>query len=148
MNDYRELCRSDYANIIYTMVENSRGVEDVTATNVYQQSKLVNKPLMQLIVRDVMLPGSQIEGFENLVDLQQLAQKKRPCLILMEHWSNFDIPCLFELLEGRGKPGKRVADSIVAVAGIKLNETSKLVLAFTEIFTRVVLFPPRYVENI
>ena len=148
MDDSRELCRSNYANIIQRMIENATGIGHVTDDNVYQQRNQVNKPLMQLIVRDVMLPESQIVGFENLVELQHLAQKKRPCLILMEHWSNFDIPCFFELLEGKGEPGKRVADSIVAVAGIKLNETSKLVLAFTEIFTRVVLFPPRYVENI
>jgi glycerol-3-phosphate O-acyltransferase len=49
------------------------------------------------------------------------------------------------LLEGLGEEGKKVAQSIVSVAGVKLNEESKLVLAFTEIFTRVVLFPARSV---
>ena len=39
-------------------------------------------------------------------------------------------------------------DSIVSVAGVKLNEESKLVLAFTEVFTRVVLYPSRGLETI
>jgi len=41
-----------------------------------------------------------------------------------------------------------VADSIVSVAGVKLNEESKLVLAFTEVFTRVVLYPTRGIDAI
>jgi glycerol-3-phosphate O-acyltransferase len=61
----------------------------------------------------------------------------------MEHYSNFDIPCFYELLERGTEEMQRVAESIVSVAGVKLNETSKLVLAFTEIFTRVVLYPAR-----
>ena len=59
----------------------------------------------------------------------------------MEHYSNFDLPCFTQLLERCGAPYQEVADSVVAVAGVKLNEESKLVLAFTEVFTRVVLYP-------
>ena len=130
------------------MITNSTGAPLVTEDNVYQPGKPANKPLVSQIVRDLMLPGSRIVGKENLLELQQLARKKKPCLILMEHYSNFDLPCFCELLERSGDAYKEVADALVAVAGVKLNEESKLVLAFTEVFTRVVLYPSRGIETI
>jgi glycerol-3-phosphate O-acyltransferase len=142
-----ELDRSRYAEIIERMIANSTGAPLVTDKNVFQEGNPMNKPLLQKIVHDLMMPGSQILGLENLSELAGLARRKKACLILMEHYSNFDIPCLFELLE-RSDEGKRIADAIVSVAGVKLNEESKLVLAFTEIFTRVVLFPSRSVGTI
>ncbi|HYW85053.1 MAG TPA: 1-acyl-sn-glycerol-3-phosphate acyltransferase, partial [Spirochaetia bacterium] len=97
---------------------------------------------------DLLLPGSRIIGRENLLALQELARRKKPCLILMEHYSNFDIPCIYELLDRSGDEYRDVANSIVSVAGVKLNEESKLVLAFTEVFTRVVLYPGRGIDAI
>jgi glycerol-3-phosphate O-acyltransferase len=140
------LGHSKFAQIIQKMKDNCTGADVVTDKNVFQEGNPTNKPLLKQIVRDLIMPGSQILGFEHLVELLRTAQKKKPCLILMEHYSNFDIPCLYELLEERGADGREVADSIVSVAGVKLNEESKLVRAFTEIFTRVVLFPARSVQ--
>jgi glycerol-3-phosphate O-acyltransferase len=142
------LNRSRYAGIINQMIENSTGAPLVTEDNVYQEARPANKPLVHEIVKDLILPGSRIVGRENLLELRRLAKKKKPCLILMEHYSNFDLPCFFELLERCGEDFRDVADAIVAVAGVKLNEESKLVLAFTEVFTRVVLYPSRGIESI
>jgi glycerol-3-phosphate O-acyltransferase len=142
------LNKSKYAGIIEKMIANSTGAPVVTEKNVYQVSKPANKPLVREIVQDLLLPGSRIIGRENLLELHRLAQRKKPCLILMEHYSNFDIPCIYELLERCGDEYRDVADSIVSVAGVKLNEESKLVLAFTEVFTRVVLYPGRGIDAI
>ena len=142
------LNRSKFAGIIERMIANSTGAPVVTEDNVYQEGKAANKPLMRQIVKDVMLPGSRIIGRENLLELHRLAQRKKHCLILMEHYGNFDIPCLYELLESYGEDYCKVADAIVSVAGVKLNEESKLVLAFTEVFTRVVLYPSRGIKAI
>ncbi len=134
---------SKYADIIRRMIDNSTGSSMVTAKNVYQEGNPANKPLIREIMKDVLLPGSRIIGRQHLDRLFGLAQRRKACLVLMEHYSNFDIPCFYELLEREGPEYRRIADSIVSVAGIKLNETSKLVLAFTEVFTRVVLYPAR-----
>jgi glycerol-3-phosphate O-acyltransferase len=142
------LNKSKYAGIIDQMIANSTGAPLITETNVYQESKPANKPLVRQIVQDLLLPGSRIIGRENLLELHRLALRKKPCLILMEHFSNFDIPCIYELLERCGDEYRDVADSIVSLAGVKLNEESKLVLAFTEVFTRVVLYPTRGIEAI
>ena len=61
-------------------------------------------------MEDLLLPGSRIIGKENLLALHQLAQRKKHCLILMEHYSNFDIPCFYELLERSGDAYREVAD--------------------------------------
>ncbi|MGO9411518.1 MAG: 1-acyl-sn-glycerol-3-phosphate acyltransferase [Spirochaetia bacterium] len=142
------LNNSKYVDIIRRMIESSTGSPMVTEKNVYQEGNPTNKPLLRQIVQDVMLRGSRIIGREHLRELHSLAQKKKACLILMEHYSTFDIPCFYELLEHGNEEMRSVADSIVSVAGVQLNETSKLVLAFTEVFTRVVLYPARSFKRI
>jgi glycerol-3-phosphate O-acyltransferase len=148
MDESLILDRSKYAPLIQQMIANSVGAPVVTDKNVYQEGSPVNKPLLKQIVSDLLLPGSGIIGLENLLELHQIALRKKACLILMEHYSNFDIPNLYELLERQGEKGQEIADAIVSVAGVKLNETSPLVLAFTEVFTRVVIYPGRSVETI
>jgi glycerol-3-phosphate O-acyltransferase len=148
MGEHIELNRSIYRDIIDEMIRNSQGAPVVTDKNVYQEGKPANKPLMRRIVGDLLLPGSRIDGLEHLLELHALALRKKFCLVLMEHYSNFDLPSFFELLERGGAGGKEIADAIVAVAGVKLNEESRLVLAFTEIFTRVVIYPARTVQGI
>jgi hypothetical protein len=148
MSDHVELNRSVYRSIIDEMIRNSQGVPEVTDENVYQEGNPTNKPLMRRIIADLLLPGSRIDGFEHLEELAALARRRKFCLVLMEHYSNFDLPNFYELLEQRGPAGAQIADAIVAVAGVKLNEESRLVLAFTEVFTRVVIFPSRSVQGI
>ncbi|HVP19094.1 MAG TPA: 1-acyl-sn-glycerol-3-phosphate acyltransferase, partial [Spirochaetia bacterium] len=143
MHEESVLNNSKYADLIRRMIDSSTGSPMVTEKNVYQEGNPTNKPFLRQIVQDVLLPGSRIIGRQHLTELQGLAQRKKACLILMEHYSNFDIPCFYELLEQGGESMRKVAEAIVSVAGVKLNETSRLVLAFTEIFTRVVLYPAR-----
>jgi len=148
MHEESVLNNSKYVDIIRRMIDSSTGSPMVTEKNVYQEGNPTNKPLLRQIVQDVMLPGSRIIGREHLSELRHLAQRRKACLVLMEHYSNFDIPCFYELLEQGNDEMKDIAGSIVSVAGVKLNETSKLVLAFTEVFTRVVLYPARSFGNI
>jgi glycerol-3-phosphate O-acyltransferase len=148
MAEHVELNRSVYKGILDEMIRNSQGTPEVTDKNVYQEGNPANKPLLRRIIGDLLLPGSGIAGFENLRELSGLARRKRFCLVLMEHYSNFDLPNFCELLEQRGAEGKEIAGAIVAVAGVKLNEESRLVFAFTEIFTRVVVFPSRSLQGI
>jgi len=148
MSDLVALNQSKFVPIIHRMIANSTEAPVVTEENVFQTGRPANKPYLKEIMEDLLLPGSRLMGRQNLLALHELARRKRPCLILMEHYSNFDIPCFYELLDRAGPEYREAADSIVSVAGVKLNEESKLVLAFTEVFTRVVLFPARGLEAI
>ena len=127
--------------IISQMLLNTTGNGLITKANVYQEGKPDNKHLLKQIVNDLILPGSRLQGFENLVSLYESAKAGESCLILMEHYSNFDIPCFYELIEREGDKGRTIAQKIVSVAGSKLSETNRMVRSFTEIFTRVVIIP-------
>jgi glycerol-3-phosphate O-acyltransferase len=65
----------------------------------------------------------------------------------MEHYSNFDIPSLYYLLS-RSETGKEIIPRIVSIAGMKLNSDSPFVLAFTEAYTRIVIYPSRTLASI
>lgn len=146
--DRVERLNRKFKKIIAQMIANAPHTHAViTENNVYQEGNPKNKELMQSILHELMLPGSRLIGFENLIELFKLAKSGNRCLILMEHYSNFDIPCFYDLMEKEGEWGAKVARSIVSVAGLKLNEDSALVRSFTEIFTRVVIFPKSRLEN-
>jgi hypothetical protein len=130
-----------YKEVKKKLIQNCSIDKVVTEHNVYQEGLATNKPLISQVVSELMLPGSKINGFENLVNLYQLAQEGKSCLLFMQHFSNFDIPNFYELLERHGEIGEKVSQSIVSIAGMKLNEENDFVRAFTEAYTRVVIYP-------
>ena len=139
----------EFRRIIDQMIANSPAENKIiTEDNVFQEGNPTNRPLMKQIINKLILPGSAVRGFDSLVDLHDRAQRGDDCLMLMQHYSNFDIPCFYELIERRGEIGKKISDSIVSMAGMKLNEESDLVRSFTEIFTRVVIFPSRSLDRV
>lgn len=129
-----------------TMVENSGHPRVVTTETVYQEANRENRNIIDTMLDEIVLPGSEIVGIDRLVNLGDRSRAGEPCLILMEHYSNFDIPALYYLLSHGGY--RETADSIVAIAGMKLNEDSGFVRAFTEAYTRVVIYPSRTLESI
>jgi glycerol-3-phosphate O-acyltransferase len=118
----------------------------IDETNVWQDGNPVNRHLFYQIVDDLMLPGSKVVGMEHLVELYRQAQAGKACLLLCEHYSNFDLPCLFTLIERGHAEGTQIAEALVAIAGFKLNESSPMVLAFAEAFTRIIIYPSRSIE--
>jgi glycerol-3-phosphate O-acyltransferase len=135
-----------YGATILRMMANSKQQRVVTEENVLQEGNSTNRHLFYKIIEDLLLPGSAIHGIEHLVDLHHRAQAGESCLILCEHYSNFDLPCLTNLLEKSHDEGEKIADSLVAIAGFKLNEESPVVLSFTEAFSRIVIYPSRSIE--
>lgn len=135
-----------YMSIIQRMVPLSREAPEITQNNVYQEANKVLRPFIYDIIADLLLPGSDVWGVDNLVRLKRLAEEGKSCLILMEHYSNFDLPNLFYLLEKKGHTD--ITEAIVAIAGFKLNTENHLVRAFTEAFSRIVIYPSRSLASI
>ena len=131
-----------FGKITDQLIRNSRQDQQVDRDRVFQPANQANRTLVDQIIGQLVLPGSTIDGYENLKELHSLSQRGQSCLILMEHYSNFDIPCLFYLAD-QMEDGREVTDAIVAMAGTKLNEESRFVLAFTEAYTRIVIYPAR-----
>jgi glycerol-3-phosphate O-acyltransferase len=137
-----------YKEIIDELIGNASQDAVVTPKNVYQEGRHKNKPLIKKVVNELLLPGSTIEGYENLVELYKHALEGKTCLVLMQHFSNFDLPNFHELLERRGKEGEKIMESMIAIAGLKLNEENDVVRAFAEAFTRIVIFPSSSLKGI
>ena len=103
-------------------------------------------PFIDSIIAENLLPGSCIQGMEQLAEILAAAKAGEPCLLLLEHYSNFDLPVFHYLLQKAGPKGAELADALLAIAGIKLNESNPVVLAFTEAYTRLVIYPSRSLE--
>jgi glycerol-3-phosphate O-acyltransferase len=138
--------REVFAEPARRLMENSDVPHVVTTKTVYQVANRANRAIVDGVLEQLVLPGSRIVGLENLVELHRRSKAGESCLILMEHYSNFDIPCLFYLLHAQGEG--ETAESIVAMAGMKLNEDSPFVRAFSEAYTRVVIYPSRSLDQV
>ncbi len=121
----------------------------ITEANVLQKS---NKPILNIIegmVEQCILPGSRLEGMENLSAFLDKIKEGKKGIILMEHYSNFDFPALvYLLLNTGGEVGKEIANRLVAMAGMKLNEENPMVKAWASAFDRIVIYPSRSLASI
>jgi len=137
-----------YKDTIIRMMAHAKGGMNVSADKVYQEGNKAILPFIDSIIIENLETGSGIRSFANLERLAKLSRDGSKCLLLVEHYSNFDLPVLMYLLRKAGPEGERIADSIVAIAGIKLSETNPVVTAFTEAYSRLVIYPSRSIEEL
>ena len=120
----------------------------VTEHNVYQEGQNDILPLLDEMVESLMLPGSGVDGMENLEDLFLKAKSGKSCLLLVEHYSNFDLSIISNLIRKAGGCGAEIAPALVAIAGMKLNEDNPVVAAFASAYTRIVICPSRTLQGL
>lgn len=137
-----------YRELIIKMMAHSHGEAHVGEHNVHQVGNRELLPFIDRIVEENLLPGSEIRHPERLAELAEAADKGEPCLLLLEHYSNFDLPVFHYLVRKSPRIDPCVADRLIAIAGIKLNESNSAVLAFTEAYSRLVIYPSRSIEII
>lgn len=138
-----ETLSSAFRDVIKHVVAASKTPTQVTEQNVYQTGQVEALPWIDGIIKDLLLPGSGISGIEHLYALLTKACTGNSCLLLMEHYSNMDLPIFSYLLRTAGAQGIATADALVAIAGMKLNEASPTVAAFTGAYTRIIIYPSR-----
>ena len=140
--------REKYADMLKQIANLSVAAAKIDETNVYQKENPQTRKFMDALVAENMAEGSRLEGKENFRAFLDAVKNGKHGLILMEHYSNTDLPALCYLLEhDLGEDGKDLSKRIVAIAGMKLNEANPLVRAFAESFTRVVIYPTRSLTN-
>ncbi len=137
-----------YRDRIMKMMAKSRGEDRVSESNVYQHGNTELLPFIDGMIEENLLPGSEVRHQDRLVELLAAANRGEACLLLMEHYSNFDLPVFHHLLRKSGPAGAAIADALVAIAGIKLNESNSVILSFTEAYSRLVIYPSRSIEII
>lgn len=135
-----------YKSSIMQMLQKSWGAMTITPENVYQPGNPAILPYIDTMIKDHLTEGSGIHNMENLVKLSKLASEGKSCLLLVEHYSNFDLPVFHYLLRQAGVGGEQAAQKLIAIAGYKLNETNPVVTAFSEAYSRIVIYPSRSIE--
>jgi glycerol-3-phosphate O-acyltransferase len=121
---------------------------EITPENVYQEAHKDNRETLFETIMQSHLEGSTILGVENLKELNRLAQEGKSCLILSEHVSNLDVPNLFtRFYDHEDESLRDIFEKLTFVAGVKLNQ-NHIVKLYTEMFTRVVIYPIRSLGKI
>jgi len=95
-----------------------------------------------------MLPGSRINNFEALKELYKRCQAGETCLILSEHYSNFDFPSLFHLVESHPLLGSEIAESLLPIRGMKLSVSTSIIARYSQSYDCIVIFPSRTLTNV
>lgn len=137
--------KEKYSDLFAEMVAHSKAAAKIDETKVYEEANLDMRKYMFSLLDDTFSSDSGLGNLQNFKDFyEKVVKEGKSGLILMEHFTNLDLPAIIYLLQKVGEPwADDFASRIVAVAGMKLNEASAGVRAFTEGFTRVVIYPTR-----
>lgn len=132
---------------IVELVKNSIYSQDVFEVDAWQPANKKNLAIVLDLINRLVYPNSKIVNPENLAKIQTLIDEGKSCVIMPEHYSNFDLPSLFYLIEKFYQDLTPIAAKIISLAASKLNAESKVVLAFSEAFNRIMIYPAREKEN-
>jgi len=116
--------------------------------NVFQEGDPNILSLLDEMVEKLVLPDSGLAGRGHLEELLALAESGKSCLLLPEHYSNLDLSIISLLIRKAGGRGNDIGRSIIAIAGMKLNEDNPAVAAFTGAYTKIVIYPSRYLSGL
>jgi glycerol-3-phosphate O-acyltransferase len=101
-----ELISAAYAEGIKQMLRFAKADMTITEHNVRQEANKDILPFIDKMLDGLVLPGSRVRGAEHLADLLDKAKAGASCLLLLEHYSNFDLPAFSYLLR-KGVPRAR-----------------------------------------
>ena len=139
------MLKDKFGSVFAEMQKMSHAAAKIDETKVYEEANMQLRPYMWKLLDEAFNSESGLGNLENYKDFyENVVKQGKSGLILMEHYTNLDLPGILYLLEKQGEEwAKDLSSRIVAVAGMKLNEADAGVRAFTEGFTRVVIYPTR-----
>ena len=142
--------REKYGALFSQVAQVSKAADKITEFNNYQEANPAAKKIADILVHETIPDESEIKNLASLKELYEKVTKEgKSGLILAEHYSNLDLPEILYILEKTGEDwAKDMASRIVAIAGMKLNESGAFVRMYAESFTRVVVYPSRSKDSI
>ena len=143
-----ETLSTAFREIVKQVLILSKSPAVVTEENVYQEYDHNMRPYLDQMVEYSILPGSGLDGLENLEELYAKAESGKSCLLLPEHYSNLDLSLFIYLVERAGGRGKEISEAVIAIAGMKLNEMNPVVSGFASAYTRIVIYPSRAIQGL
>ncbi|MCL2764453.1 MAG: 1-acyl-sn-glycerol-3-phosphate acyltransferase [Treponema sp.] len=133
---------------IERVVKISKSPTVINEENVYQEGDPRILAVVDGMVEQLLLPGSGLYGIDNLEELYKKAESGKACLLLVEHYSNMDLSIVSLLTRLAGGRGEEIRNSIIAIAGMKLNEDNPIVSAFTAAYTKIIICPSRSIQDL
>jgi len=137
-----------FSEQIKKVIKISKAPTVINEDNVYQEGDSNVLDVLDGMVNSLLLPGSSLDGLKNLEELLEKAESGKACLLLVEHYSNLDLSILSLLARLAGGRGKAISDSLMAIAGMKLNEHNHVVAAFTGAYTKIIIYPSRSIQEL
>ena len=136
---------SKYGKYFEEMAKVSIASPKIDETCVFQEGNTATKKYMDVLLKENLLEGSGLGNIENFKAFYDAITKEgKHGLIMMEHYSNTDLPALVYFLENYGEEWTSdLASRIVAIAGMKLNEEQSGIRYLSESYTRVMVYPSR-----
>lgn len=131
---------------IITLMQFSKYSQDLDSLEIYQHYNSKCRDMVFEIVEDYIRPNSTIANIEHLKALYQLAKQGHSCIIMSEHYSNFDAIGLYFIIRKKFSYMLPLFDDLVFLAAAKLNIENKAVLAFSESMNRLIIYPAREKE--
>ena len=119
-----------------------------TPDNIYQVGNDRNRAIVGKILDQFLLPGSRLENIDALIELFRRCEAGESCLLLAEHYSNFDYPVFYRLVEKTPGLGEETAARLLPIRGMKLSETSNLTAIFTHSYDAIIIYPSRSLDSI
>ena len=132
-----------YRHLFPELKRLSRAENVITEENVYQPANTGIRKIMDQMCKDILLPTSEFRNLDHAKEFLAKIKEGKRGIILMEHYSNFDLPGLEYLLDHSGPEAAELGKRIIAIAGMKLNEENPYVAAFAEAYSRIVIYPSR-----
>ena len=138
-----------YAYLFDELKKLNHSARVVDDTNVLQEANPVILKILDDMLVDTLKPGSCIAGAGNAKEFLAAVNSGKRGIILMEHYSNFDLPGFSYLMRKSGVPElNEIADRLVAIAGMKLSEENPMISAWASAYSRVVIYPSRSLASI
>ncbi len=136
-----------FAKTVALLQSNLKGDYEIRPDNVFLEGEPKNREIIGSFVEQVWKPGSAIRGVENLKKLHEYSENGKACLLLIEHYSNFDYPALFRMIEKTEGLGPEVAESLLPIQGMKLSASSALTAAFSNSYDTIAIYPSRSIDS-
>lgn len=140
--------RDKFQMFFSEMTKASKAAAKIDETCIYQPANMETRKYMDSLLKENLLEGSSLGNIEYFKEFYDAITKEgKTGVIMMEHFSNTDLPTILYLLDQCGEDwAKDMSKRVVAIAGMKLNEANAGVRVFAESFSRVVIYPTRSLD--
>ncbi len=123
-------------------------IPEVTPANVYSPGIPVYRKIICDMADGLMLPGSGLRNTGQFIELWQRSQKGESCLIMMEHFSNFDFPALLRFFEQTPGLGEEAANALLPIQAYKLTAGNRATPAMSSAYSTITIYPSRHIDQI